>query len=254
MEHKTGPDFLQVVSIEGVPEGGLLEGRVGEEKVVLARRGNEFFAVGAECTHYHGPLAKGLIVGDELHCPWHHACFSLRTGEVLRTPAFDPIPCWRVERVGNDVFVREKLPAATRRSTSPQSQHMPKSVVIVGGGAAGFAAADTLRREGYDGAITMISADEFAPYDRPNLSKDYLAGSAPDEWMPLRSPDYYADQRIELLLKTRVTSIDTRQKHVAVENGRTYEFDRLLLATGADPVKLPIPGASESQLHYLRTY
>jgi apoptosis-inducing factor 3 len=254
METTTAPDLLQGIAVDRVPDGGMIEGKVGEEDVVLARRGNEFFAVGAACTHYHGPLAKGLIVGESLRCPWHHACFSLRTGEVLRAPAFDPIPCWRVERVGNTVFVREKLPAATRRQTSATGGQAPKSVVIVGGGAAGFAAADTLRRERYEGPITIISADEFAPYDRPNLSKDYLAGSAPDEWMPLRAPDYYSDQRIDLVLKTRVTSIDTQQKRVTTENGRTYEFDRLLLATGAEPVKLAIPGASESQLNYLRTF
>src|SRR5262249_3448840 len=156
-------------------------------------------AVGATCTHYSGPLAEGLIVGDTVRCPLHHACFSLRTGEALRAPAFDPIPCWRVERTGDTLFIREKVSA-------------PSSVVIVGGGAAGFSAADTLRREGYNGDLTLVSADDSAPYDRPNLSKDFLAGTASADWIPLRSPDYYTDKRINLVLKSRVASLDSQRR------------------------------------------
>jgi len=153
---------------------------VDGEDVILARHGDEYFAVGAFCTHYHGPLADGLLVDRTLRCPWHHACFSLRTGEALRAPALDPIACWRVEKAGGTIYVREKLTAATAKPAgkSAKSKKVPTSVVIVGGGAAGLAAADMLRREGYDGPLTMISADDSAPYDRPNLSKDFLAGKA----------------------------------------------------------------------------
>jgi NADPH-dependent 2,4-dienoyl-CoA reductase/sulfur reductase-like enzyme/nitrite reductase/ring-hydroxylating ferredoxin subunit len=250
------PDFAAGVAVDRVPDGGMIQGKVGSENVVLVRRGTEFFAVGATCTHYGGQLSRGLIVDETVRCPLHHACFSLRTGEPLRPPAFDPIPHWRVQRVGDSVFVREKLTAPIRRpaATSRRGQKPPASVVIVGGGAAGLTAADTLRREGYDGPVTLISADDDPPYDRPNLSKDYLAGKAPDEWMPLRPLSYYTDQRIDLVLKSPVVSLDVEQKRVQTAAGTTYAFDRLLLATGADPVKLPVPGASESQLSYLRTY
>jgi NADPH-dependent 2,4-dienoyl-CoA reductase/sulfur reductase-like enzyme/nitrite reductase/ring-hydroxylating ferredoxin subunit len=252
MESSAGLDFGNGVPIGQIPDGGMLQGKAGEDDVIIARRGDQFFAVGASCTHYGGPLAQGLIVGDEVRCPLHHACFSLRTGEALRAPAFDAIPCWRVEKVGGKVFVREKLPApAGKAASAPQP---PASVVIVGGGAAGLAAADMLRRQGYEGPITMISGDDSAPYDRPNLSKDYLAGHAPEEWIPLRSPDYYSDRKIDLALKSRVSAIDVNQKRVQVENGKTYNFGALLLATGADPIKMSIPGASESQLYYLRTF
>jgi len=233
----------------------MIEGKVDGEDVILARRGDEFFAVGAGCTHYHGPLVKGLVVGDQLRCPLHHACFSLRTGEALRAPAFDPLPCWRVERIDNTVFVREKMSPIVRKAefASKNAQEPPASVVIVGGGAAGLAAAEMLRREGYDGPVTMISADDFAPYDRPNVSKDYLAGPIPDEWMPLRLPNYYAERRIDLILRSRVTALDVQQKRVHVESGKIFQFGALLLATGAEPVKLAVPGASDSQLYYLRT-
>jgi apoptosis-inducing factor 3 len=256
MEDPATPDLVKGVPVERLPEGGMIQGQVGDDDVLLARTGGEFFAVGAYCTHYHGPLAKGLVVGDELRCPLHHACFSLRTGEALRAPALDPVPCWRVERIGQSVFVREKLPAPAPRQarTRRDSTSPPVSVVIVGGGAAGLAAADMLRREGYDGPVTMISADDSAPYDRPNLSKDYLAGTAPDDWIPLRSPEYYADRRIDLILRSRVSSLDARGKQIRTEDGKTYDFGALLLATGADPVKLPIPGAADSQLLYLRTF
>jgi len=200
-DETAAPDFRAGVSLQQLPDGGLLAGRVDSDEVVLARRGDEIFAIGAHCTHYHGPLAEGLIVGDTVRCPWHHACFSLRTGEALRAPALDPVGCWRVERAGDTVFVRERLPAPLPRP-SARSRAEPTSIVIVGGGAAGLAAADMLRREGYGGAITMLSADEAPPCDRPNLSKDFLAGTAEADWIPLRSPEFYTEQRIDLVLGT----------------------------------------------------
>jgi NADPH-dependent 2,4-dienoyl-CoA reductase/sulfur reductase-like enzyme/nitrite reductase/ring-hydroxylating ferredoxin subunit len=256
MEDFTGPDFGNGFPVDRLPDGGMIQGKINGEDVILARTGGEFFAVGAGCTHYHGPLIKGLIVGDQLRCPLHHACFSLRTGEALRAPAFDPIPCWRVERIDNTVFVREKLSTLVRKSAfaATNAQKPPASVVIVGGGAAGLAAAEMLRREGYDESVTMISADDFAPYDRPNVSKDYLAGPIPDEWMPLRLPKYYAEQRIDLILRSRVSALDVRQKQVQVESGKIFPFGALLLATGAEPVTLTVPGASDSQLYYVRTF
>jgi NADPH-dependent 2,4-dienoyl-CoA reductase/sulfur reductase-like enzyme/nitrite reductase/ring-hydroxylating ferredoxin subunit len=252
----TQPDFTKGVSIRDLPDGGTRLGRVGDDEVVLARAGEELFAVGAHCTHYHGPLAEGLIVGDTVRCPWHHACFSLRTGDAVRAPALDAIACWRVERQGDMAFVREKLPAPRPApAISTRGGQAPESVVIIGGGAAGLAAADMLRREGYDAPITMISADDAPPCDRPNLSKDYLAGSAQEDWIPLWAPEYYTEQRIELLLNSRVASIDVRARQVLLERGGApHRFGALLIATGADPVHLPVPGAESAQVHYLRTF
>src|SRR6266446_8315633 len=262
------PDFRNGFSVRDLPDGGMVLGQVDAEDVVLVRRGGEFFAVGASCTHYHGPLSDGLVVGDTLRCPWHHACFSLRTGEALRAPALDPISCWRVERVDDKAFVREKVaqPSAktavvsqysspkSSSNASSNSRALPTAVVIVGGGGAGLAAADMLRREGYDGSLTMISADDSPPYDRPNLSKDFLAGTAPDDWLPLRSPDYYNDRQIDLVLGSRVSSLDIQRRSVQLENGKTYEFEALLIATGAEPIRLQIEDGTDSQIHYLRTF
>src|ERR1700744_5274683 len=160
MAENDGLDFGEGVDIGRIADGSMVEGKIGEEDVLLTRRGSEFIAIGAHCTHYGGPLGQGLIVGEEIRCPLHHACFSLKTGEVLRNPALDPIPCWRVEQVGDTVFVREKLlPPAAKVASRAEAQAYPESIVIVGGGGAGMAAAVTLRREGYQGPLTMLSAD-----------------------------------------------------------------------------------------------
>jgi len=245
------PDFSAGFPLSELADGGMVQGTAGGEDVMLARRGDEYFAVGAFCSHYHGPLAEGLLVGDTVRCPWHHACFSLRTGEALRAPALDAITRWRVEVKGNQLFVREKL--AAHPSPRPVAG-VPDSIVIVGGGAAGLAAADMLRREGYDGPLTMISADDSPPCDRPNLSKDYLAGTAQEEWIPLRPASYYEDQHIDLLLDSRVASLDLRQKRVTLADGGSRGYSALLIATGANPVQLVIPGATSGQVLYLRTF
>jgi NADPH-dependent 2,4-dienoyl-CoA reductase/sulfur reductase-like enzyme/nitrite reductase/ring-hydroxylating ferredoxin subunit len=255
VEGAAKPDFKSGFALDQLADGVTVVGRVDDEDVLLLRRGDALFAVGASCTHYHGPLADGLVAGETVRCPWHHACFSLRTGEALRAPALDAIACWRVERVGDRAFVREKLPGPAPGARPPSiSRSVPTSVVIVGGGAAGLAAADMLRREGYDGALTMISADDSPPCDRPNLSKDYLAGTAQDDWIPLRSPEFYTERRIDLLLDSRASTVDLSHRRVQLENGKAYGFEALLIATGADPVRLEIPGATDSQIHYLRTF
>jgi apoptosis-inducing factor 3 len=250
------PNFAEGVPIDDLPDGGILSGRVGEEEAILIRQGEAFFCVGAKCSHYGGPLARGLVAAGQVRCPLHHACFDLRTGASLRAPAFDPIRCWRVERQGDRLFVREAIAQQPARGAAGvrAGSRDPSSVVIIGGGAAGLSAAVTLRGEGYDGPLTMISADQDPPYDRPNLSKDYLAGTASDDWMSLRSADDYRQSKIDLVLRTRVASIDVAQRRVILEEGGAHPFDRLLLATGAEPVRLAIPGATDAQLHYLRSY
>jgi NADPH-dependent 2,4-dienoyl-CoA reductase/sulfur reductase-like enzyme/nitrite reductase/ring-hydroxylating ferredoxin subunit len=248
-------DLTKGVDAATLADGDLLLGHVGEDEVVLARSGNDLFAIGARCTHYRGPLARGIVVGDTVRCPLHHACFSLRTGEPLRAPALDPIACWRVEREGNRVFVREKTPAVTKPPVATAARRpLPASIVIVGGGAAGVAAAEMIRREGYDGPLTMISADTDPPVDRPNLSKDFLAGEAQPDWIPLWPPEFYAQKNIEIVLGRRVLSIDTAKKTVKLDDGSQRAFGALLIATGAEPVRPPIPGANGDQVMYLRSF
>jgi NADPH-dependent 2,4-dienoyl-CoA reductase/sulfur reductase-like enzyme/nitrite reductase/ring-hydroxylating ferredoxin subunit len=245
-----GPDLSQGIALSEF-SGATLLGHVGDEEVLLVRSGAEIFAIDAHCSHYHGPLAEGLVVGESVRCPWHHACFDLRTGEAIRAPALNPLSVWNVEHDGERIFVRQK-----REQPKPRVKgavDAPGRIVIVGGGAAGFAAAEMLRRQEFKGSIVMLSNEAAAPVDRPNLSKDYLAGSAPEDWLPLRPESFYADAAIDLRLNTEVTSIDIKAKAVVLAGGEAIAWDRLLLATGAEPVRLPIPGADASHVHVLRS-
>jgi NADPH-dependent 2,4-dienoyl-CoA reductase/sulfur reductase-like enzyme/nitrite reductase/ring-hydroxylating ferredoxin subunit len=237
----SGPDLAQGVSLSEFT-GETLLGHVGDQDVLLVRAGSEIFAIDAYCSHYHGPLADGLVVGESIRCPWHHACFDLRSGEATRAPALNPLAVWQVEHEGEQPKPSRTAPVAA-----------PDKIVIVGGGAAGFAAAEMLRRQEYRGSIVMLSNDAAPPVDRPNLSKDYLAGSAPEDWLPLRPDNFYAKAGIDLRLKSDVASIDAKARHVIIAGGGTVPYDRLLLATGAEPVRLPIPGADQPHVHVLRS-
>jgi NADPH-dependent 2,4-dienoyl-CoA reductase/sulfur reductase-like enzyme/nitrite reductase/ring-hydroxylating ferredoxin subunit len=245
-----GPNLANGVPVSGVEDGKMLVGHANGEAVLLARRGKELFAVGATCTHYSGPLGEGLLVDGTVRCPWHHACFDLRSGEPLRAPALNPIPCYEVTIDGGVVRVGKRKPEPKPAAGKAAA---PARIVIVGAGAAGNAAAEMLRREGYGGELVMIGGDSALPVDRPNLSKDYLAGNAPEEWLPLRPSEFYAEQGIELKLGVHVASIDTARKRVVLDDGRAESYDKLLLATGAHPVKLDLPGAKLPHVYYLRT-
>jgi NADPH-dependent 2,4-dienoyl-CoA reductase/sulfur reductase-like enzyme/nitrite reductase/ring-hydroxylating ferredoxin subunit len=247
----TGPDLMQGIDSAELADGQLLLCHVGGEPVLLTRRGEDVFAVGATCTHYGGPLERGLVVGETIHCPLHHARFSLRSGEALAPPALDPIPCWSLERRAGRLYVIGRAKDSSARARTPEVS--PSSIVVVGGGAAGQAAVETLRREGYAGRITMLCADTSPPCDRPNLSKDYLAGTASEDWIPLRPPGFFPEHEIELVLGARVSRVDIAERRVVVEDGRAYPFGALLLATGADPVSLTVPGSELPMVHYLRS-
>jgi NADPH-dependent 2,4-dienoyl-CoA reductase/sulfur reductase-like enzyme len=189
------------------------------------------------------------MVEDTVRCPWHHACFSLRTGEAL-----SPVACWAVEQRDGRVFVRAKREESTSRPKRPATAaETPRNIVIVGGGAVGFAAAEMLRREGYGGRIVMLSNDAAPPVDRPNLSKDYLAGNAPEDWIALRADAFHAEHDIDLRLRTKVARLDVAGCTVHLDDGNTLPYDRLLLATGAEPVRLPLPGMDLAHVHTLRS-
>lgn len=244
-----GPDLEHGVASEDVKEGTPLAGRVGDEGVLLTRIEGRCYAVGASCTHYGGPLAQGLVDGHQVRCPWHHAAFDLRTGAADRPPALAPLPCFAVEESNGRVRVTGRK--ATEVSPARLTGH-PTSVVIVGAGAAGVAAAITLRTEGYDGPVTIIDDDPDSAVDRPNLSKDYLAGSAPEEWVTLRSSEQLAEQGI-VLRRAHVTALDLAGRQLQLDGGATLPWGALLLATGASPIRLQIPSVASLPLLTLRS-
>jgi NADPH-dependent 2,4-dienoyl-CoA reductase/sulfur reductase-like enzyme/nitrite reductase/ring-hydroxylating ferredoxin subunit len=252
MAHETelsGPDFAIGIALSDLSENVPLLGHVQDKAVILIRQGAEVRALGATCSHYGGPLAEGLVVGETLRCPWHHACFDLRTGVPIGAPALNPVACYEIQRRGDRVIVgaRKSLPAA---KAPPKS---PSSIVIVGAGAAGAAATERLRHLGYAGPITLIGAEAPGPVDRPNLSKDYLAGTAPEEWVSLRAPDFYDELSVELRIGDPVAQLDTAHRTLALESGATLPYDALLLAPGAEPVRLPLNGATQPHVFTLRT-
>lgn len=249
----SGPDLAIGIALADLPDGGKLVGHRDGEPVLLVRRGAEIFAIAAACSHYSGPLVDGLVADESIRCPWHHACFDLRTGEALRAPALSPLACWSVEQRGDRIVVGEKRKKPSPAPHESNAGALPERIVLLGGGAAGFAAAERLRREQYQGAIVMISDDEALPVDRPNLSKDYLAGKAPEDWIPLRKEGFYTRNGIDLRLGTKVAGIDVRTSEVVLADGVRVAFDKLLLATGAEPVRLSIPGASQPHVHALRS-
>jgi NADPH-dependent 2,4-dienoyl-CoA reductase/sulfur reductase-like enzyme/nitrite reductase/ring-hydroxylating ferredoxin subunit len=246
----TGPDLEDGVEWRGLSEATPLVGHAAGEAVMIVRRGEEVFAVSATCTHYSGPLGEGLVVGDTVRCPWHHARFSLRTGEAIGAPALNPVSCWAVERVAGRVRVTGR---SEPRPVSRKPARAPSAVVIVGGGPAGAACAETLRREGYPGPITLVAPEPPGPVDRPNLSKDYLAGKAPEDWIPLRSAEFYDEQRITLVADDPVQRIDVAARTAVLESGTALSYGALLLATGAEPRRLPTPGSDLPHVRLLRT-
>lgn len=241
----TGPDFNEGVPVGSLAEGIPLLGHAHGEPVILVKSDGVLYATGPTCTHYSAPLAEGLAIDGMLRCAWHHACFDLKTGAAFRPPAFAPIACWRVEERDARAFVRERLPEP---AAAPRVEG-PESVVLVGGGAAALAAADELRREGYRGPVTVLTAEETGPVDRPNLSKEYLAGTAPAGWIPLTLPE-----DVTLRTRARVDALDAGARRMTTEAGETFEGGAILLATGAEVVRLDVPGSHLPHVHTLRTF
>jgi len=262
----TGPDLAKGIEATSVRPGQLIGGHAFGEPVLLVHVAPNWFAVGAKCTHYSAPLADGVLVGEAIRCPWHHANFELRNGAASHAPALNDLPCYDVAVENNIVRVSGKRDPGQLRgeahrprcSRAPQKvlfdEHPiagPSSVVIIGAGAAGNACAEMLRREAYRGPITIVDGDRDAPYDRPNLSKDYLAGTAPEDWLPLHPREFYDAQHIEILRGVEARSIDTKGKVVKLSDGSSRPYGMLLIATGASPIRLDLPGGD--RILYLRS-
>lgn len=235
----TGPDLALGVDGALLPPGGRLLGHAHGEAVLLVRRGENVHAVGASCTHYGAALAGGAFGEATVRCPWHHATFSLLTGEAVGAPALAPLPCWTVREEGG------RLTVTGRRVPAPAPPQLegagPASVLIVGAGAAGESAAEELRRRGYRGPVTLLDADADTPLDRPNLSKDTLAGTAPEDWLWLHPADFYREQGLERR-RGRVAALHPAERRLTLEDGSALEYGALLLATGAEPVVPALPG------------
>ena len=264
-EELTGPDLVQGIELTSVSAGELIAGHAFGEPVLLVHVEPNWFAVGGKCTHYGATLAKGVLVSETIRCPWHHACFDLRNGAASSAPALNDLPSYTVLVENNLVRVTGKRDATrvhsddhARGNRAPGKVLFdenpvvgPRSVLIVGASAAGIACAEMLRREGYRGPITLADIDPDAPYDRPNLSKDYLAGNAPEEWLPLHPREFFEEQQFRILSGVKALEIDTAAKTVRLSDSSVHQYGALLIATGASPIRLDIKGGEKIQ--YLRT-
>lgn len=246
-----------VCKLSEINDGEMKQVKVGETPVLLARVGGKCYALAAHCTHYGAPLAEGALVGDRIICPWHHACFRASTGDMLEPPALDSLPTFPVRIEGDDIRVELPADAPDRRTPMmavPDDHADPRTFVIVGGGAAGYTAAQTLREDGFAGRIVMITREDRTPYDRPNLSKDYLQGHAEPAWMPLRPDDFYQHNGIEIQRSKTVESIDARTRTITFAGGETLPCDGLLIATGGTPRTLDLPGSDLKNIFVLRSF
>jgi NADPH-dependent 2,4-dienoyl-CoA reductase/sulfur reductase-like enzyme/nitrite reductase/ring-hydroxylating ferredoxin subunit len=232
----TGPDFTQGVPATDVPSSGSLLGHANGEAVLLLRTRGGLVAIGATCSHYGSSLERGHFDGETLRCPWHHAAFDVHSGEAVEGPGYKPLPCWAVSEVDGRVTVTGK-----RTPSTPRKVKGPASVVILGGGAAGTSCAEELRRRGYEGGLTLVDAEGELPVDRPNLSKDSLAGTSPEDWLWLHEQAFYDEQRVRRRTG-RVTAIDRAKQVVHLDGAGELPYGALVLAMGAAPIQPTLPG------------
>ncbi|MEP7213465.1 MAG: FAD-dependent oxidoreductase [Acidobacteriota bacterium] len=247
---------VKVASFSDIQSGEMKEVAVGETKILLARVGDECFAVGANCPHYGAPLVEGTLSGTRVVCPWHQSCFDLKTGNFEEPPAFDSLPKYDVTIENGGIFLQmpekptdRRLPAMSKRNPADE-----RVFVILGGGAAGYMAAQTLREEGFTGRVLMVSSDDRLPYDRPNLSKDYLQGHAEPAWMPLRPEEFYDEHDIEFRLGEAAADVNVEAKELTLKSGEVLKYDSLLIATGGVPRTLPFSSPDYENVFLLRSF
>lgn len=246
-----------IATTDDLKEGEMKQISAGGIEVLLANVKGEYHAVTAHCTHYGAPLVDGALCGDRLICPWHHASFNIKTGDLLDPPALDALQHFELRIDGKNIILLLPESVSDRRippMVKPQPEVDNRIFAILGGGAAGYAAAQTLREDGFKGRIVMITQENRFPYDRPNLSKDYLQGNAQPEWMPLRTDSFFQENGIEVLMEKVVQNVDHENKTIRFDNGERISYDSLLIASGGKPRKLQIPNADLKNIFVLRSF
>jgi apoptosis-inducing factor 3 len=249
-EDEFGPDLSAGIKASDLPEGSLFGGSMDGEPIVLANDGGRICAFAGKCTHLGAPLKDGILVDGQLRCPWHHARFSLETGEAIGAPAFRPLERYQVDRRGDRLFVTK---SAARSGSQNRSSEMLPAIVIIGGGAAGFACAELLSRSGFGHRVTVVSDDPDPPYDRTSCSKQYLIGLSSRDECFLKGVNFPSADGAVLKISRQVKSVHLDEKEVELDDGERVAFDSLVLATGAEPNKPDTPGFDRPNVYVLRT-
>lgn len=247
---------VAVANVSDLKDGEMRGVSADGTPILLARVAGECYAVGAHCTHYGAPLAEGYLSGDRIVCPWHHACFDVKTGRFEEPPAFDSLPKFDLSIEDDKIYVRlpDVIPDRETSNMAKRDKKDDRVYVILGGGAAGYMAAQTLREDGFTGRVVLVTRDDRLPYDRPNLSKDYLSGNAEPAWMPIRSREFFEENEIEVMTNTEAAEVDSKTKTVSFKNGTNLKFDSLLIATGGEARKLPVQPDSAENIFLLRNF
>ncbi|NXS58926.1 AIFM3 factor, partial [Brachypteracias leptosomus] len=239
--------------------------------VLLVRNKKEFRALGSRCPHYGAPLSKGVLRGERLRCPWHGACFNIRTGDIEEYPSLDCLPCFEVTVQDGRVFVTAKKKVLTLPAVTEHGQHLGpgmisafliffqdlesslrvkdtsrrcllncNTVLLLGGGVAALVCAETLRQEGFTGRIIMATKEKHVPFDKSKLSKEMHLRA---EETYLRKPEFLKARGIEVWTEKEAVSVDFQKQKVHFMDGSSQKYHQLLVATGSHSSFLKVPGA-----------
>ncbi len=262
LREQMNPNEAVVASTRDLQDGEMKQVCVGQTDVLLARVQGKFYATGAYCNHQKAPLCDGVLSGDRVVCPWHNACYSVLTGDQQEPPGLDSLPAFGVRVESDQVIVSlpERGPdTVADYRTLPMAKYKPeldgRTFVILGAGAAGLTAAETLRQDGFEGRVVMITRENQLPCDRTELSKKYLQGQVAAEYpaIPLRPAEFYDQHNIEVHTGKSVAQVDAAAKTLTFEDNSCLNYDTLLVATGGTPRQLKVPGADLANVFVLRT-
>ena len=243
------------ISAEGIKNGGMKSFKQDDDSIILITRdGDEFNAFDGKCTHAGADLGEGLRCGNRVICPWHHGTFDSTDGSLIEPVAMKGLTRYSVTRQGDNLIVDT---TSNINERADNDQLADTHTIIVGGGGAGFMTANQLRHTGYGGKITLISADNKAPYNRPLLSKAFLAGQMDESKLILGGSNWADRNNIDLRLNQRVSEVLPNENAIIIENNNgdneKQSADFLVVATGAEPKIPPFKGADLAGVFTLRS-
>ncbi|ESO97239.1 hypothetical protein LOTGIDRAFT_214061 [Lottia gigantea] len=240
-------------NVDDIQDGGMKEVEIDGNKILLVQECEQYYAVGGKCSHYGAPLANGSLCKGVVRCPWHGACFDVKTGDIEDFPGLDSLPTYQVVVKSGKIYLKDggNLASTKRvKSMCRQNADNRKTFILIGGGPASVVCSETLRQEGFTGRIVIISKEPTLPYDRPKLSK---AMDSKPEAIALRNEEFYKNYDIEIKKGHEVVSVDVKSKTVQLYDRKKLSFDSLFIATGGKPRSLPIKGVDLQNVFTLRT-